>query len=180
MKYIVPIIALLASPVAAVEYGPGENDITNPDEMTWQKFLERAERGESDMVLCSMGYAMTKSGDHSTARTLFESCAAAGFTGTMTWMSYMENNGFGGEYNPDASAEWDRRAAELGDPVGKFNHGINLMRGYGIRQDAELGRRFVDEAAREGLVVAQRLQRAEYDLDEVTPDADNWRYAPAF
>jgi hypothetical protein len=30
------------------------------------------------------------------------------------------------------------------------------------------------------LDVAQRLQSAEYDLDEVTPDADEWRYLNLF
>jgi hypothetical protein len=54
------------------------------------------------------------------------------------------------------------------------------MRGHGIAKDEALGRQYVDEAAADGLPVAKRLQGAEYDLDEVTPDADNWKYAPAF
>ena len=95
-------------------------------------------------------------------------------------MSQIENNGLGGDYNPDASADWDRRAAEAGDPVGKFNHGLNLIRGHGIAPDEQLGRQFVDRAARDGLAIAQRLQDADYDLDAVTPDADNWKYAPLF
>ena len=152
----------------------------NPEEMTWQNNIARIERGETGMALCASGYMMTKSGDHATARRIFEACAEAGYTGTMTWMSYMENNGFGGDYNPDASAEWDRRAADLGDPVGKFNHGVNLMRGHGIARNEALGRRYIDEAAQDGLQVAKRLVSAGYDLDEVTPDADNWRYAPSF
>ncbi|WP_306116258.1 tetratricopeptide repeat protein [Roseovarius sp. MMSF_3305] len=152
----------------------------NPDEMTWQSMLERAEQGETGMVLCSMGYALTKSGDHGSARTLFSNCANDGYTGAMTWMSQLDGNGLGGAYNPDAAADWDRQAAELGDPVGKFNYGIALMRGHGVTQDEALGRNFVDEAALDGLKVAQRLQNAGYDLDEVTPDADNWRYAPLF
>ena len=40
------------------------------------------------------------------------------------------------------------------------------------------GRALVDRAAKAGLPTAQRLQGAGYDLDEVTPDADNWKYAP--
>ena len=98
----------------------------------------------------------------------------------MTWMSQLDNNGLGGEYNPDASAEWDRRAADLGDPVGKFNYGVGLLRGHGVAKDEVLGRKLVDEAAREGLEIAKRLQSSGYDLDEVTPDADNWKYAPVF
>ena len=64
--------------------------------------------------------------------------------------------------------------------VGKFNYGLALMRGHGVARDEALGRQFVDEAASEGLLIAQRLQGADYDLDGVTPDADNWKYAPLF
>ncbi|WP_299655717.1 tetratricopeptide repeat protein [uncultured Tateyamaria sp.] len=169
------LIAFGATSAAADEFGT-----LNPDEMTWQHFLDQAERGETGMVICSMGYALTKSGDHASARTLFRNCANDGYTGAMTWMSQLDNNGLGAEYDPDSAAEWDRRAAQAGDPVGKFNYGISLMRGHGVAQDDALGRQLVDEAARDGLMIAKRLQRAGYDLDEVTPDADNWKYAPSF
>ncbi|MCA0850740.1 tetratricopeptide repeat protein [Salipiger thiooxidans] len=175
MRRTLLALCLLATPGVADEYGT-----TNPEELTWRSVRDRAERGQTDMMTCAAGYLMTKSGDHETARKIFEACAAAGYTGAMTWMSYMEQNGFGGEFDPDAAAEWDRRAAEAGDPVGKFNYGISLMRGFGVAQDEARGRALVDEAARDGLAIAKRLQGAEYDLDEVTPDADNWRYAPLF
>ncbi|WP_342078184.1 sel1 repeat family protein [Yoonia sp. SS1-5] len=178
MKQILLPLALLAAPAFAEDLD--QYGTTNPDEMTWQRYLERAENGETDMVLCSMGYALTKSGDHVTARTLFRNCAEDGYTGAMTWMSQLDNNGLGAPYSPDAAAEWDRRAADLGDPVGKFNYGINLMRGHGVARDEVLGRQLVDEAAGAGLQIAQRLQGADYDLNEVTPDADNWKYAPLF
>ena len=73
-----------------------------------------------------------------------------------------------------------RRAAEAGDPVGQLNYGLDLMRGRGVRADEALGRAYVDEAARAGISDARRLQASGYDLDEVTPDADNWKYAPLF
>lgn len=169
---------LIALPVLAEDIDPGGT--LNPDEMTWQSMRDRAARGETDMTLCASGYMLTKSGDHETARLIFERCAAAGYSGAMTWMSQLDNNGLGGAYNPDASAEWDKRAADLGDPVGKFNHGLNLLRGHGIAQNDALGRDFVDQAAQDGLAIAKRLQGAGYDLDEVTPDADDWKYAPLF
>ena len=177
MRLLIPIL-MLAAPAVAENVDDGGT--LNPQEMTWESVLDRAEQGETGMVICSTGYAITKKGEHAAARRLFQRCAEAGYTGAMTWMSQLDNNGLGGDYNPDASAEWDRRAAELGDPVGKFNHGLNLMRGHGVARDEALGREFVDEAARDGLAVAQRLQDADYDLDEVTPDADNWKYAPRF
>ena len=176
MRQFLIVAALAAGPVVADE----AHGTLNPEEMTWGSFLDRAQEGETGMVLCSMGYALTKSGDHDTARTLFRNCADAGYTGAMTWMSQLDNNGLGGDYDPDAAAEWDRRAAEAGDPVGKFNYGLDLLRGHGVPKDEAQGRRYVDEAARDGLAVAKRLQGAGYDPDEVTPDADNWKYAPLF
>ncbi|MGC8201515.1 tetratricopeptide repeat protein [Aliiroseovarius sp. PTFE2010] len=171
------LAACVAAPVVAAETEGGE---LNPEEMTWRSFRKQAENGQSGMVMCAMGYAMAKAGDFETARIIFERCAADGYTGAMTWMSYLEQNGAGGEFNPDAAAEWDRRAAEAGDPIGMFNHGVNMMRGFGTAQDETAGRAMVDQAAQAGLDIAKRLQGADYDLDEVTPDADNWRYAPMF
>ncbi|WP_299676059.1 sel1 repeat family protein [uncultured Roseobacter sp.] len=178
MKHALIPLLLIAPPALADDTDPGGT--LNPSEMTWESMLDRADRGETGMVLCASGYMITKKGEHAAARRLFERCAEAGYTGAMTWMSQLDNNGLGGDYDPDAAADWDRRAAELGDPVGKFNHGLNLMRGHGTAQDETLGRQFVDEAAAAGLAVAKRLQGAGYDLDEVTPDADNWKYAPVF
>ena len=175
IAFLVVALVAASSANANEEFGT-----LNPDEMTWQSFLERAEQGESDMVLCATGYMLTKSGKHEAARTLFLNCAQDGYTGAMTWMSQLDNNGLGGEYNPDAAAEWDRRAVELGDPVGKFNFGLNLIRGHGVARDEEWGRRLVDEAADYGLAIARRLQAADYDPNAVTPDADEWKYAPMF
>ena len=161
-------------------YADESEGTLNPPEMGISRVLENAARGEVDMMTCASGYYITKKGDHEEARRLFETCAEAGYTGAMTWMGQLDNNGLGGDYNPDAAADWDRRAAELGDPVGKFNYGLALIRGHGVARDEARGRQLIDEAASDGLPVAQRMQRAGYDPDEVTPDADNWKYAPAF
>jgi len=178
MKHLVLSLFVVASPALAQDFS--QYGTTNPDEMTWQRYIERAEDGETGMVLCSMGYALTKSGDHASARTLLLNCAEDGYSAAMTWMGQLDNNGLGGDYDPEAAAEWDRRAAALGDPVGQFNYGIGLMRGHGVQRDEERGRQLVDEAAAGGLRIARRLAEAEYDLDAITPDADNWRYAPLF
>ncbi len=180
MKHIAYALTLLVLPAATAAEDTGALGTLNPDELTWQSQIDKIRRGETDMTLCASGYMMTKSGDHATARAIFEACARDGYTGAMTWMSQLDNNGLGGEYNPDAAAEWDRRAAEAGDPVGKFNYGMDLMRGHGVAQDKALGRRYVDDAASAGLEIARKLQGADYDLDAVTPDADNWKYAPLF
>lgn len=176
-RTILPVLCL-ATPLLAEDDDLGGT--LNPPEMGYSRVLQNIAEGKPDMVTCASGYYITKKGDHEEARTLFQACAEAGYTGAMTWMSQLDNNGLGADYNPDAAAEWDRRAADLGDPVGKFNYGINLMRGHGVARDEARGRALVDEAAEAGLKVAKRLQAADYDLDEVTPDADNWKYAPLF
>ena len=153
-----------------------EDGTLNPEELTLDSAIAKAIRGDVDMMTCAQGYFITKQGRHAMARKVFEQCAEAGYTAAMTWMSQLEDNGLGGPENPQAAAEWDRRAAEAGDPVGQFNYGLDLIRGRGVAQDIALGRRYVDRAAEAGLEVAQRLQAADYDLDEVTPDADNWKY----
>ena len=148
----------------------------NPDEMTLHRSFEKAARGEVDMVICSQGYFLVKKGDHEKARTLLEECAKQGWTGTMTWMSYMEQNGLGANEDPAAAAEWDRRAAELGDPIGMFNHGLDLLRGYGVEKNEALGRAYIDRAAERGVKSAKQLKAGDYDTEIVTPDADSWKY----
>ena len=176
-----PALALLlclAGLPAAAE--TSEFGTTNPEELTMNRLMQNVEDGKVDMATCAAGYLMTKSGRHEIARETFEACAAAGYTQAMTWMSYMDQNGFGADYDPDRAAAWDRQAAAAGDPVGKYNYGLSLLRGYGVAQDAAEGRRLIDEAAAAGLPIARRVQAADYSLDEATPDADNWRYAPGF
>ncbi len=152
----------------------------NPEELSLNRIMDNIRHGKTDMMTCASGYFITKAGRHVPARELFKACADAGYTGSMTWMSQMDNNGLGAPEDPDAAAEWDKRAADAGDPIGKFNHGINLIRGWGIGQDKALGQKFIDEAAKAGRKDAIRLKDADYDLDEVTPDADNWKYGPLF
>lgn len=177
MKQLTVALCLVASPVLAQS---DDHGLLNPQELTWQSYVDRAERGETGMVICSMGYPMTKSGDHASARLILEACADDGYTAAMTWMGQLDNNGLAGDYDPDAAAEWNRRAADAGDPVGQFNHGLDLLRGHGVARDEARGRELVDLAAERGNQTAQRLRAANYDPAEVTPDADEWKYAPLF
>lgn len=177
MRSLLALAAILAAaPALAEDQDPG--GVLNPEELTLGSAVERALRGEIDMMTCASGYGLTKWGKHGQAREVFRACAEAGYTGAMTWMSQLDENGLGGPMDPKAAAEWDRRAAEAGDPVGQFNYGLDLMRGRGVPADPDEGRRMVDRAAEQGLKIAQRLQAADYDLDEVTPDADAHRYVP--
>jgi hypothetical protein len=171
---------LASSPAALAQVDADAGGTLNPEELTLNRVMKDVAEGRTSMTICATGYYITKSGRHEMARELFERCAQAGWTGAMTWMSQLDDNGLGGLENPDAAAEWDRRAAEAGDPVGKLNYGLDLMRGRGVVENRALGRQYIDDAARSGLPTARRLRAADYDLDVVTPDADNWKYAPAF
>ena len=179
MIRIATVLFLFAS-AASAQTVEDEYGTLNPQDTGFGRVMSNIENGVTDMPTCATGYYITKSGRHETARTLFEACAEAGYTGAMTWMSQLDNNGLGADYDPDAAAAWDKRAADLGDPVGKFNYGLNLLRGHGVARNEALGRAYVDEAARDGLKVAKRLQSSDYDPNEVTPDADEWKYAPLF
>ena len=171
------ILILTLSAMPALAEPEEEIGILNPEEMTIARILDDVARGETSMMHCAAGYGITKKGDHDRARDVFEACAADGWTGAMTWMAQLDDNGLGApDEDPGRAAAWDRKAAEAGDPVGMFNYGLDLMRGRGAPSDETAGRALVDRAAAAGLPVAQRLQAAGYDLDEVTPDADNWKH----
>ena len=153
-----------------------ESGILNPADTGPSMLTRKIEMGVIDSITCSLGIDTTKYDNHELSKKLARLCAEAGYAKAMTWMSYLENNGLGGgDPNPVAAAEWDRRAAETGDTVGSYNYGLNLIRGHGVPKDEALGQSYVDKAAEDGLEVAKRLQEANYDLDEVTPDADNWQ-----
>ncbi|MBO9434871.1 sel1 repeat family protein [Ruegeria sp. R13_0] len=176
----IAIALLFLGTAASAQTVEDEYGTLNPQDTGFGRVMSNIDNGVTDMTTCATGYYITKSGRHEMARKLFENCANAGYTGAMTWMGQLDNNGLGGDYDPDAAAAWDKRAADLGDPVGKFNYGLNLLRGHGVAQDPELGRAYVDEAASDGLKIAKRLQESGYDPNEVTPDADEWKYAPLF
>ena len=173
----IPILTLLLVAAPAFAEPEEETGTLNPEEMTIARILDDVARGETSMTNCAAGYGMTKKGDHDHARDVFEACAADGWTGAMTWMAQLDDNGLGTpDEDPGRAADWDRMAADAGDPVGMFNYGLDLMRGRGLEADEAAGRALVDRAAAAGLPVARRLQAAGYDLDAVTPDADNWKY----
>jgi uncharacterized protein len=153
----------------------------NPDEMSLHRSVERASEGDVDFVTCAQGYLLTKKGDHKLARIIFEECARQGFTGAMTWMSYLDDNGFGGNEDAVRASKWDLEAARKGDPIAQLNYGLDLLRGRGVNTNEVLARDFIDRAAKAGVKEARALQESGYDYRVVTPDADEWKYLkPAF
>lgn len=62
MRHIlIPLSCALALGAVGVSAEPEDDDpggVLNPDEMTWQSMLDRAEDGETGMVLCSTGLSL--------------------------------------------------------------------------------------------------------------------------
>ncbi len=79
MRLLAPAL-LLAPPVMAEEQDFSQYGTTNPEEMTLERLVERAQRGDVYMIVCANGYLATKAGRHEQARIIFEACANAGWT----------------------------------------------------------------------------------------------------
>ncbi|WP_425070388.1 tetratricopeptide repeat protein [Sagittula sp. S175] len=163
-------LLLLASPVVAQE------GVLNPQEMSMEGMIDRMRHGDSHPMMGMVGYGAAKAGLHEEAREIFEKITGEGNVQGITWLSWMEDNGLSGRENPDRAAELDRRAAEAGSAVGMFNYGLDLMRGRGVVEDQAAGRAMIDRAAAAGDRSAQHLIEQGYDIEAVTPDADNWKY----
>lgn len=163
-------------PTSAAEEVVHDYGISNPQELTLGYFARKAEDEAFDPKMCRFGYPAAKMGDQETARIIFERCAMEGNTPSMSWMSWLDENGYDRPRDPEAAAEWDRRAAKVGDPVGQLNHGLNLLRGHGVTADTEAGRAMIDRAAARGMRDAVRVKDAGYDWRAGTPDVDEERY----
>ncbi len=172
------VLSLLNTAAALGQSGETVEDdfgILNPPDTGRDMLRRKLMLGDLDAVTCSLGFNNAKYDDLPLAREFARHCAEAGIAKAMTWMSYLELNGLGGPIDIEAAAEWDRRAAEAGAPVGMYNYGLDLITGTGVARDEALGRSYIDRAAGLGLAVAQELQAADYDTDTVSPDADDWQ-----
>ena len=166
------VFALSVSAQQERETEEDEWGILNPSDGDQEMLVRKLEMGQLDSVTCSLGFNTSKYDNIKLARRFATRCAEAGMIKAMTWMSYLEMNGIGGPVNAQAAAEWDRRAAKAGSPVGMYNYGLDLLRGFGVEQNQILGRRYIDQAADLGLDIALSLQSAGYNVDTVTYDTD--------
>ena len=173
------VVALtLALPVQA-QMASDEFGTHNPEELSLRGALDRLKHGEAHPMEYALGYGAAKAGLHEEAKRIFEGAVEhMNSAQAMTWLSWMADNGLAGPEDPAAAAEWDRRAAELGSEVAMFNFGLDLLRGRGVERDEALGRKMIRQAAEKGDETAQHLIDNDFDLDSVTPDADEWKYNP--
>lgn len=161
---------LLATPTLAQSFsafgGPCQlqqedaHGTLNPEELSMCGFIKRMRADEVHPLMGAVGYDAAKSGN----------------VMAMTWMSWREDNGLAGPEDAETAAEWDPLSMEGGSAVGAFNYGLDILRGRGVAKDPALGRKTIERAAELGDVTAQHLIDNDFDLDSVTPDADEWKY----
>jgi uncharacterized protein len=148
---------------------------TNPEEQTLNYFANKYDFMHGKSTACVYGYWATKSGNHVDGKKIFDKCVAAGVDAAYPWESYMAQNGYGTRQSLEDADAWDRKSAERGYKVGQFNHGLNLLRGFGVKQDLAAGRALIDQSAAQGFDAAKELAASGYDPDVAIPDADEQR-----
>lgn len=164
---------------AAAQAGPADDDAVgtlNPQELTIEYWVAKSKEPVFNSGMCMYGYPLAKMGAHEDARRIFERCSKAGIVGAMPWMAWTEENGYDKPADPAKAAEWDKKLADTGSSLGKFNYGLDLLRGHGVAQDLALGKHYVDDAAQGGDTTARELAAHNYDPEWVTPESDKAHY----
>lgn len=166
---------ILPVSISEAEIVENQKGFHNPMEIA----VSDAPYKKPSIPVCYAGYLLTKSGSHDPAFQTHLNCAEAGYTRSMLWLAYIYQNGLieGGE-DPVKATYWDQRAADMGNEVGMFNYGLDLLRGYGVQRNIQMGRAWIKRAAKAGHKKSLELIAADYDLSVVTPDSDEARWAP--
>ncbi len=185
------ILPILATPLDAAEKSVAddrsqtsaigttdeENSAVDAGELSVQYWAERSKEARFDPGMCMYGYPLAKMGWHAAARRIFERCSKHGNPYAMPWAAWSAENGYDRPASdPVEAAEWDRKLAESGSPIGQLNYGLDALRGHGVPQDTRLGKKLVDEAAAAGDDTAKDLAAHDYDPESVTPTADLAHY----
>lgn len=171
-----------ASEPQAVAETEDEYGETNPEELSMKYYIKNMNRNlaRGHDFVCSLGYLATKSGAHDDAVKIFKTCAQHGNQGSKIWMSYMHQNGFGVKKDASESTRWVKESADEGYSIGKYNYGLALLKGYGVKRDPIAGKAIIDEVAAEGDIHAKDLKASNYNPDSVTPDADQEDNQPIY
>jgi uncharacterized protein len=179
MKRILALSLLLIVTSAPAEAKVGDmltdDGQTNPEEQTLNYFANKYDFAHGKSTACVYGYWATKAGNHIDAKKIFDKCVAAGVDAAYPWESYMSQNGYATRQSLADADAWDKKSADRGYKVGQFNHGLNLLRGYGVAQDVAAGKALIDQSAAQGFAAAKELAASGYDPDVAIPDADEKR-----
>ena len=168
-------IACAAPALAAVGDKLLDDGELNPQQLGIEYFANHYDFKKGDSIPCVYGYAASKMGDHVSAQKIFSKCIAAGVEAAYPWESFMSQNGYGTRQSLEDAAAWDKTSADHGYKISQFNYGLSLLRGYGVAQDIEGGKKMIDAAAAQGLDGAIEVQKSGYDPMVAIPDADKPR-----
>jgi uncharacterized protein len=169
------IILMLSCTTAFAEVGDklvddGDHD---PQELSLNYFANNYNFKNGKSPACIYGYWATKSGDHANAKKIFDKCVEAGVDAVYPWEAYMSQNGYATRQSLEDADEWDRKSADRGYKVGQYNHGLNLLRGFGVKQDIAAGKALINQSAAQGFAAAQEMIDSGYDPEVAIPDADS-------
>jgi TPR repeat protein len=109
-----------------------------------------------------------------TARSWYEKGASLNHAASISKIGFFINKGMGGlRANPAESAQWFRRAAELGDAIAQANYGVMLYHGIGVQQSLEKAVDWIRRSAEQGEAHGQFLLGNAYEHGEgVEKDMD--------
>jgi hypothetical protein len=170
------VLAIRVEAAVAGSSAAEQPEELNPQVLDMQYWAAKSTEERFDPHMCGYGVFLDKTGQHEEARRIFERCADNGNLHAMPWMSYLEENGYDRASDPVKAAEWDKRLADAGSPIGQFNYGLDLLRGHGAPLDRASGKSLIDLAAAGGDSTARELIAHDYDPESVTPEADKARY----
>jgi TPR repeat protein len=152
MRRAAPTIAVLlalAGPVAAGE-ASGESDLA------YGRFAE--EHDPSHPLYCMYGYFASKTGDHETARRIFERCATEARSGAaLVWLSMFHEEGLGVPRDPAKAEALLRQAATDGYSVAQYHLGVALLARAATDAENAEARDWLARAAAQGDADARRL-----------------------
>jgi hypothetical protein len=144
---------LALAPITAPQAGIGVCGAPSTDAPS-DLSLEYAATKPASAVVCSMGYAAEKCGDHKTALTIFDKCIAAGYTGALIWKALMYEDGSGLPKDSTMAAKLLHQAALSGSggyaTLGKLHYATVLHEGRGVPRDEVESHKWFEAAAAEG------------------------------
>ncbi|MCG7924933.1 MAG: sel1 repeat family protein [Candidatus Thiodiazotropha taylori] len=105
--------------------------------------------------------------DKRVARSWYEKGARLNHAPSISKIGYFINKGIGGlKANPVESANWFRRAAEMGDAIAQANYGVMLYHGIGVHQNLEQAVVWIRRSAEQGEAHGQFLLGNAYEHGE--------------
>jgi TPR repeat protein len=149
-----PLLAciMLATPAAGGETRAADAE----SELAYGRFAE--EHDPSHPLYCMYGYFASKTGDHGTARRIFERCATEARSGAaLVWLSMFYDEGLGVPRDPTRAEALLREAATGGYSVAQYHLGAALLARAATAAEVDEARDWLGRAAAQGDADARRL-----------------------